>query len=359
MATGEHGLVIDNLLSVEIVLADGHIVEASKSQNADLFWAIRGAGVKFGIVISFVYQAFDQKVDVWGGLLVFSLDKLAFIIDFCQKFLKVSRPWFAIKWNRIIFSAQRRLIYGVNLCQQHDPKSSMFIAVGGMEGHLMVTAITYYNGLESVAKMIYKPLFDLAPIADTTKPRSYTDMNFILNEFFPTGLRRSLKGSAFLPPLGLEFVEQDIKALKQFLCDTPDAVPSAICYEFVGYHKVLSVAQNETAFANRGAYSNILYCAGWSSPENDNACRTWSRTMAANAHKKFQEALSSAKVDATTRDGVGEYFNYDGESNFLLLKLSGSSEQNSRTNGLEISAYSVYQLTVYRRWCIRKGNFWQ
>ncbi len=92
MATGEHGLVIDNLLSVQMVLANGLIVEASEAKNEDLFWAIRGAGAKFGIVTSLTYKAFEQKKDVWGGLLVFPHRKLASVIDFCQNYFKVSWP---------------------------------------------------------------------------------------------------------------------------------------------------------------------------------------------------------------------------------------------------------------------------
>jgi FAD/FMN-containing dehydrogenase len=45
---GQHGMVVDNILEVELVLADGTVVTASESQNEDLFWAARGAGFKFG-----------------------------------------------------------------------------------------------------------------------------------------------------------------------------------------------------------------------------------------------------------------------------------------------------------------------
>jgi FAD/FMN-containing dehydrogenase len=53
---GQHGLVVDNILEVEFVLADGTIVTASTSQNEDLFWAVRGAGVKFGKYESLILE---------------------------------------------------------------------------------------------------------------------------------------------------------------------------------------------------------------------------------------------------------------------------------------------------------------
>lgn len=68
--TGKHGLMSDNLLSVTIVLANGEITNASKEENPDLFWAVRGAGHNFGIVTEFVFQVFEQG-GMWAGILAF------------------------------------------------------------------------------------------------------------------------------------------------------------------------------------------------------------------------------------------------------------------------------------------------
>lgn len=73
--TARHGLAIDNLVSVEMILADGSIVEVSETQRPDLFWAVRGAGAQFGIVTRFTSRAHPQG-DVWGGALLFALDKV-------------------------------------------------------------------------------------------------------------------------------------------------------------------------------------------------------------------------------------------------------------------------------------------
>ena len=56
---GHRGLMIDALKSVRIVTASGELIETSKSQCPDLFWAIRGAGSNFGIVTSAVYEVYD------------------------------------------------------------------------------------------------------------------------------------------------------------------------------------------------------------------------------------------------------------------------------------------------------------
>ena len=56
---GIHGLIIDSLLSVQLVTADGKLITASASQNPDLFWGFRGAGMNFGVVVSATYRIYD------------------------------------------------------------------------------------------------------------------------------------------------------------------------------------------------------------------------------------------------------------------------------------------------------------
>src|SRR5215468_1923739 len=77
----KYGMSIDNLLSAQVVTADGNILTASASQNDDLFWALRGGGGNFGVVTSFEFQA-HALTTILGGLLLYTRDKSFDVI--CQ-----------------------------------------------------------------------------------------------------------------------------------------------------------------------------------------------------------------------------------------------------------------------------------
>jgi FAD/FMN-containing dehydrogenase len=79
-------MVIDNLVSATIVLADGSVKELSSNSNEDLFWAIRGGGSNFGVVTDFTFKAHDQPNKAVAGYLMFPVEKL-------EEIIKVTNDW--------------------------------------------------------------------------------------------------------------------------------------------------------------------------------------------------------------------------------------------------------------------------
>jgi FAD/FMN-containing dehydrogenase len=75
----KYGLTCDNVLSCEVVTAEGDLVTANNEINADLFWGLRGGGGNFGIVTSFLYRAHPVS-SVLGGLIAYSRDQAAAVI---------------------------------------------------------------------------------------------------------------------------------------------------------------------------------------------------------------------------------------------------------------------------------------
>src|SRR5262245_52822405 len=85
------GLSIDNLLAVDMVLADGRFVTASAKENPDLFWAVRGGGGNFGVVTAFTFKAHDVKID-YAGPILYPLEDAADVLRWWSKFIVKAPP---------------------------------------------------------------------------------------------------------------------------------------------------------------------------------------------------------------------------------------------------------------------------
>ena len=97
-----------------------------------------------------------------------------------------------------------------------------------------------------------------------------------------------MKGSAFLAPLTLDFAESLFADFEAFITRLPDAGMTVVLFEFVSFHKLLSIPQQSTSFANRGAYGNLMFGPGWNDPANDETCREWTRVMAKKARMELE-----------------------------------------------------------------------
>ncbi|KAL2073592.1 hypothetical protein VTL71DRAFT_10918 [Oculimacula yallundae] len=283
LLTPEYGMVIDNLLEVEVVLADGNIVNASSSENPDLFWAARGAGIGFGVFTKFVYQAHDQKGPVWGGMMVFPREKLDSLITFANKEI-----------------------------QDENGKSALFLGFAAPPPAFqpVVMAVVFYNGTEEEGNSHFKDVLELGPLINQTSEMPYTSVNEMLNPAMFHGLRRTTKGSAFLIPLKPKFADSIFDDWVEFITQNPDADATMVLWEFVPYKRILEISQTATSFANRGAYGNLLFGPGWTKPENDKICREWTRTMSTKTRAELENNISKG-TDDTTKTSVGEYANYD------------------------------------------------
>ena len=147
--TGQYGMVIDNLLNVEIVLASGEIVQSNEKELPDLFWAIRGGGGNFGVVTEFTYQAYPHAYPVYAGLLVFAPTQLEALVNTFNKWIETE--------------------------DGKDPKAALFYTCSRAPPDFVPTIalIPFYDGHEVEGRRIFKPFFDLGPLADMTKEMPY------------------------------------------------------------------------------------------------------------------------------------------------------------------------------------------
>ncbi|KAJ6032165.1 hypothetical protein N7540_002897 [Penicillium herquei] len=279
--SGKYGLVADNLLSAKIVLADGRLVTVSKTENADLFWAVRGAGQCFGVAVEFTYQAYDLAHPIWAGQLIMKLDALPAVVDFANSF-----P------------------------EQNTAKAAMNIAMAGPPVN-MLTVTMFYPGGKEGAEALFAPLLALEHVANTTGEKPYTEANGILTPKVPWGIRRQYHGVAFATPLRADFVKslgEDLAELRSQI--SPDAAPSMIMLEMTHREKMGSVPVNSMAFAGRQLHQVCFVVAQWSVQEHDALARQWVSKTAA----KFDVELERTKNEGADvdLDAVRVYSNYDG-----------------------------------------------
>jgi FAD/FMN-containing dehydrogenase len=100
--TRKWGLTSDNLISVDMVTADGKFLTASTTENADLFWGVRGGGGNFGIVTSFEYRMWPLGPEVVAGLALYPMERAAEVIRFFREFTASSTE------NRCLLRRARR-----------------------------------------------------------------------------------------------------------------------------------------------------------------------------------------------------------------------------------------------------------
>lgn len=165
----KYGLTIDNLLEVDMVLADGRFVTANTEENADLFWAVRGGGGNFGVVTSFLFRA-NPVHTIYGGPMIWRLDQAAQVINF---------------WQDLMSSASDDLsgFFAFLTVPSGPPFPEPF--------HLqkMCGVIWCYTGPPEQSETVFEPIRQFGPPAiDFVGPMPYPALQSLFDPLLPRGL---------------------------------------------------------------------------------------------------------------------------------------------------------------------------
>ncbi len=167
--TRKVGLTIDNLLAVDMVLADGTFVTASAEENEDLFWAVRGGGGNFGIVTSFLFQA-HQIQTVYAGPTFWDIEKTEEVM----------------KWYREFITQAPDDLYGF----------FALLTVPGppfpeaLHGKKMCGVVWNYTGPIDEAENVFKPIREFGPPTfEHVGPMPYPALQSMFDAFYPAGLQ--------------------------------------------------------------------------------------------------------------------------------------------------------------------------
>jgi FAD/FMN-containing dehydrogenase len=238
-----HGLTCDNLLSVDIVTADGQLRTASAHENPDLFWAVRGGGGNFGVVTSFEFQLHEVGPTVYAGLLVWP------------------RPM-----AHDVIRAYREFTQGV------PENASAYAGLGtSPDGVPIVVVIGFQHGPTDAAEALFAPLRRVGPpVADMLQAMPYTAAQQMLDPLNPPGNRVYWKSSI------LRNIDDEVL---ETLISGSESIPSPLTAALIEFYggAINRVGAQDTAYPLRDATYAVNAISAWTDPAQDAANIDWTR----------------------------------------------------------------------------------
>jgi FAD/FMN-containing dehydrogenase len=252
--TRKFGLTIDNLISADVVTADGKLVRASETENPDLFWALRGGGGNFGVVTSFEFKLHPLGPEVLSGLVVHPLEKA---------------PELLPEFRRIAKQAPDELTTWV-VMRKAPPLPFLPAEWHGKE--VLIFAACYSGDMKEGEKAM-KALRGLGkPIADVVSPHPFAAWQAAFDPLLTPGARNYWKSHDFadLPDAAINVILDGVRQL-----------PSPECEVFIAHvgGAMARVAANATAWPNRDAHFIMNVHTRWRDKAQDQGCIAWARHL--------------------------------------------------------------------------------
>ncbi len=246
----KHGLACDNLLSVDVVTAEGEFLQANESENADLFWAVRGGGGNFGVVTSFEYRLHELET-ITAGVALYPPNMIKDMFRFYRDYT----------------SNAPDAVTAMAGIAQAPPGSPL---EGGLAGFLQVC----HSGAASEGERLVQPIKAFGPPAmDMIGVMPYTTLQTVSDQNFPVGNRNYWR-SNFLKELS----DEAIDIILERASGMPANAHSALFFEHME-GAVGRVGPTDTAFSNRDAKYNFTVLAGWTDANEDEQYVTWTRSF--------------------------------------------------------------------------------
>ena len=258
---GSHGLCVDNLEAVDIVTADGRLLHADASENADLFWAVRGGGGNFGVVTGFTFR----------------LHPIPSALMFCGPAYPEARARELIPlWRDFMARAPAGLSSLAEFSTIPDDPDYPEAA----RGQRVLSLAAVYDGPAEEGEALVAPLRALGtPLADFSGIMPYRAIQSLYDAIFPKGRDRCYWKSLYLRALD----DETIGDIVSHLAARPSDMTFASIWAFGG--AVQRVSPGATAFGDRSAPYMLSLDAIWSAPRDDVANIDWVRTAWADMQR--------------------------------------------------------------------------
>lgn len=246
----KYGLSIDNLLSVDVVTADGRLVSASDDENGDLFWALRGGSGNFGVVTSFEFRLHPVDV-VLTGPIFYDIDRAPEVLRLFDEFID---------------DAPEEL-GGFSMFQIGPPAD--FIP-DRYQGVTMCAIMTCWSGPISEGEKVLRPLREFDPLIDVVHEAPYPAIQSAFDGLVPRGLQHYWK-AAFCDDLSDELLAAHVEHGPK----VPVVNSTVHLYPLGG--AVGRVGKTDTAFWHRDARYNPVIAGMWPDPIDNEANTAWVR----------------------------------------------------------------------------------
>ncbi|WP_455351311.1 FAD-binding oxidoreductase [Streptomyces sp. SYSU K217416] len=281
------GLSCDNLISADVVTADGRLLVASEKEYDDLFWAIRGGGGNFGAVTSFEFRLSPVK-DIYGGPIVFELDDAGTVLR---------------AFRELIVEAPEQL--GAFPAFQIAPPLP-FIPEN-RHGDPFILIVSCWAGPLDEGQRVLQPLHDIAPVvAEHVGPMPYPALNSAFDALVPPGLQHYWKANFVT-----ELSDFAIDAHLEYGPRVPVVNSTVHIYPVNGAcHRV---APEATAFAYRDASFAAVIAGMWPDPADNEANIAWVRDyyQATAPHSEEGGYINFMADDDQSRIRANYRSNYD------------------------------------------------
>ncbi len=285
------GLTVDNLLSADIVTAEGKLLQASEKENPDLFWGIRGGGGNFGIVTSFRFRLHPVGPMLLAGLIVHPFSEAGNVFRFYRDF---------------VANAPDQLTCWVVL-RKAPPLPFLPPDIHGKE--IFIIAVVYAGDIKEGEKHL-EPLRKFGkPIADVVGPAPFEAFQQAFDPLLTPGARNYWKSHNFTA-LNDEVLDTIISYAGQ--------LPSPLSEIFVGHlgGAVNRVQVNATAYPHRESNFTMNVHTRWEDKESDATCIDWARKL----------------FDATSRFATGGvYVNFISEGEEMVPSAFGANYKKLAT----------------------------
>lgn len=248
----KHGLSLDNLLSVEIVTADGQVRTASAAENADLFWAVRGAGSNFGVVTSFEFRLHPVGPEVYLCAPLYALEDGEAVLRAWRDFTATAAP--AANSLCVLWSVPD---------DEHFPPE--------LRKRPIVVIATVYIGPVEAGERLLQPLRELAtPLLDLSGSMPYAVLQSAFDPFYPKGRLYYWK-STYIDTLN----DEAIATMASLARIRPSFMSSITFWHLGGAMGRVGLA--ETAYGRRDAPYLFTAEASWEDPTTTEQNIAWAR----------------------------------------------------------------------------------